>query len=129
MPDLVTVRPRAGYITVRCQTTDVTVRLYIDGMGDAGREAADHAPLFSPADFGHFIRAERHRQGFTQAELAARLGVSRKWLSEAENGKPTIEVGLAMAALRELGHMLRAAPRPEPEFDIDAHLEALRRRD
>ncbi|WP_419924304.1 helix-turn-helix domain-containing protein [Candidatus Poriferisocius sp.] len=98
-------------------------------MADTTHEAAGHAPLFSPGDLGHFIRTERRRQGITQAVLAARLGVSRKWLSEAENGKPTIEVGLAMAALRELGHMLRAAPRPEPEFDIDAYLEALSRRD
>ena len=98
-------------------------------MADTTPKGANYAPLFSPADLGNFIRAERRRQGVTQAELAARLRVSRKWLSEAENGKPTIEVGLVIAALRELGYMLRAAPRPEPDFDIEAHLEALRRRD
>ena len=98
-------------------------------MADAASETAHQAPIFTPTDLGHFIRAERRRQGVTQAELAARLGVSRKWLSAAENGKPSIAVGLAIAALRELGHMLRVAPQPEPELDIQSHLEALRRRD
>lgn len=97
-------------------------------MNDPAYDAA-HAPLFNPADFGHFIRAERRRRGITQADLSSRLGVSRKWLSEAENGKPTIELGLAMATLRELGSVFHAAHRPEPEFDIEAHLAALSRRD
>ena len=57
MPGLATVRPQTGYITERCQSTDVTVRLYIGGMGDTGREAGADAPLFDPADLASRIPA------------------------------------------------------------------------
>ncbi len=51
--------------------------------------------------------------------------MSRKWLSEAERGKPGIELGLALAALREAGYMFVMVKRPEPEFDFEAHLRSL----
>ena len=83
------------------------------------------AQVHSPLGFGRFIKSERHRQGMTQAAFAAEIGVSSKWLSDAENGKPTIELGLALAALRGLGYTLLAVEQPEPEFDFDAHMQSL----
>ena len=50
--------------------------------------------------------AERGRRTdlkLSQAELARRAGVSRKWISEFEAGKPTAEFGLVIRVLDELG--------------------------
>lgn len=61
----------------------------------------------------------------TQAEFAAEIGVSRKWLSEVENGKTTVELGLVLTVFRKLGLDLVAAERPRPPFDVDAALRSL----
>lgn len=45
------------------------------------------AIITSPADVGNLVRAVRTRHGLTQRELAARLGVTHRWLSELESGK------------------------------------------
>lgn len=39
----------------------------------------------------------------TQAYLAESVGASRKWVSEAESGKPTTEIGRILRALSVLG--------------------------
>ncbi|WP_419846950.1 helix-turn-helix domain-containing protein [Candidatus Poriferisocius sp.] len=82
-------------------------------------------PVFTPSDFGHAIRHVRKDRSLTQSAFAAELGVSRKWLSEAERGKPGIELGIALAVLREAGYMFVMVKRPEPEFDFEAHLQSL----
>ena len=82
-------------------------------------------PVFTPSDFGHAIRRARKERSLTQTAFAAGLGVSRKWLSEAERGKPGIELGIALAALREAGYMFVMVKRPELEFDFEAHLRSL----
>lgn len=46
----------------------------------------------------------------TQAELAAALGASRKWVGEAEAGKPTSEIGRVFRALALLGVTLSIQP-------------------
>lgn len=81
--------------------------------------------MFTPSDFGHAIRLVRKNRSLTQAAFAAGLGVSRKWLSEAERGKPGIELGMALNAVREAGYMFVMVKRPEPEFDFEAHLRSL----
>ena len=48
-------------------------------------------------------RGRRTDLGLSQAELARRAGVSRKWISEFEAGKPTAEFGLVIRVLDELG--------------------------
>ena len=77
------------------------------------------------SDFGNIIRDERQARGTTQAEFASEMGVSRKWLSEAENGKDTAEIGLVLAVFRKLGLDLVVADRQPPQVDIDAVLRAL----
>ena len=91
----------------------------------ANEDVATEAQIHSPLGFGRFIRSERRRRGMTQVAFAAEIGVSSKWLSDAENGKPTIELGLALATLRGLGYTLLAVEQPEPEFDFDAHMQSL----
>jgi HTH-type transcriptional regulator / antitoxin HipB len=49
-----------------------------------------HGRLRSPADVGRAVRHARRELGMSQVELAGRLGVSQRWLSELETGKPKI---------------------------------------
>ncbi len=57
----------------------------------------------SAGDLGDVIRAERRRQGLTQAELAGLCGVGVTFLSQLENGKRTAEVEKVLDVLTMLG--------------------------
>lgn len=59
--------------------------------------------IFTPSDLGSIIKAERKRQGFTQAEFAGLCGVGITFLSQLENGKETAELGKTLAVLTTLG--------------------------
>ncbi len=93
--------------------------------GDGGRH--DGLRVRFASDFGNIVRAERRARGLTQAEFAAEMGVSRKWLSEVENGKDTAEVGLILMVLRKMGLDLVLAARRPPSIDIDAFMAKLAR--
>lgn len=60
-------------------------------------------------DIGALIRDRRSGLGWTQEELARRVGVSRLWVVQLEKGKPTAQIGLALRALKELGVELDAS--------------------
>ena len=86
-------------------------------------------------DMAAAVRGRRKDLGMTQAELARRAGVSRKWIYEFEAGKPTAELGLVMRVLDGLDFDLELAPRssaPSPHrgetVDLDALLDEHRRR-
>lgn len=49
-----------------------------------------HGRLRTPEDLGRAVRHMRRDAGLTQQELADRLGVSQRWLSELETGRPKI---------------------------------------
>lgn len=49
------------------------------------------------------MRGRRTDLGMSQAELAKRARVSRKWIYEFEAGKPTAELGLLLRVLDALG--------------------------
>ena len=59
--------------------------------------------LRTPIDIGSAIRDRRRRLGLGQDELAARVGVSRKWIIDVEKGKPRAEIGLLLRTLDALG--------------------------
>jgi HTH-type transcriptional regulator/antitoxin HipB len=59
--------------------------------------------LRTPIDIGFAIRDRRRRLGLDQAELAKRVGASRKWVVEVEKGKPRAEIGLLLRTLDALG--------------------------
>lgn len=86
-------------------------------------------PLVRPLEIGRAIRAIRTERDMTQAQLAAAARVSRKWLSETENGKASAELGLVLAVLQELGCGVEITPRPQPRFDLTSHIESFARRD
>lgn len=57
----------------------------------------------STADVAAAIRGRRQDYGLSQAQLAQRSGVSRKWISEFEMGKDTAEFALVIRVLETLG--------------------------
>jgi y4mF family transcriptional regulator len=62
-------------------------------------------------DIGAAVRATRKAQKATQAEFAALCGVGVRFISELENGKPTVELGKVLAVLKCLGLVLTLQPR------------------
>jgi transcriptional regulator with XRE-family HTH domain len=54
-------------------------------------------------DLGAMVRAARHTQNMTQADLAARLSVGRDWVVRLEQGQPRLEAQRVLDALTVLG--------------------------
>jgi HTH-type transcriptional regulator/antitoxin HipB len=54
-------------------------------------------------DLAAVVRGRRRDLGLSQAELALRAGVSRKWIYQFEAGKPTAELRLILRVLDALG--------------------------
>lgn len=85
----------------------------------------------SVKDLGALVRDRRKFLGWSQNELASKIGVQRLWVSQFEAGKTTARIGLVMRTLRalELEAQVGAAPPPGPGsansglVDLDALLE------
>lgn len=60
-------------------------------------------PIRSPADLGLAIRAVRRSSHVRIDDLAATAGVSKQFTSDVEHGKPTMQFGLVLKLLAELG--------------------------
>lgn len=58
--------------------------------------------LRTMADVGAVVRTARRRHGLTQAQLAARMGVTQAWVSRLENGNTRLEAQLVLDALTVL---------------------------
>ncbi len=78
--------------------------------------------LNTTQDLGEHVRQTRRALGLNQTELAKRAAVSRRWLSDLETGKPTVEAGLIFQVFAALGLYLEANPEPPAELDLDAYL-------
>ena len=57
---------------------------------------------------GQVIQQSRLQQDFSQRELAARLGISQKWVWEMEQGKPGLIMDRLFAMLEKTGVVLLA---------------------
>ncbi|GAA4832515.1 hypothetical protein GCM10023221_05640 [Luteimicrobium xylanilyticum] len=68
---------------------------------------AEWAYVTRPADLGGFLRRRRTQRGLTQAELADDLGITRRYLVEIEQGKPSLYTDRLFALLRELDVVLK----------------------
>ena len=87
--------------------------------------------LRRPHDLASLFRAARARSGWSQSELANKIGVSRQWVSLVETGKTSVEFDLVMAALQALGFRLSAEPESqststEAEFGRVQHPTTIR---
>ena len=58
---------------------------------------------FDAADFGKAIKERRKELGYTQKYLSDFTGYSTSFISELENGKPTIELERALRLANLLG--------------------------
>lgn len=65
------------------------------------------------SDIGRAIRSRRRELGYTQAFLAEYAGVSTSFISELENGKPTVQLDKVMYIISLLGMDLGIARRGE----------------
>jgi y4mF family transcriptional regulator len=75
----------------------------------------------APADLGAAVRAARKRAGLTLAETAGLTAVGVRFLSELENGKPTVRLDKVLHVLSALGLQLHLAdPVAEARGDADA---------
>lgn len=89
----------------------------------------------SVGDLVAAARGRRQALGLSQAELAARAGVSRHWLTSFEGGKPTVELAHVLRVLDALDIHLdladdgrrRAGP-PAGSIDLDTLLDEYRNR-
>jgi y4mF family transcriptional regulator len=69
-------------------------------------------------DLGRFVRERRKANGLTQSELALLAGVGRRFVSELENGKPSLQVDKVDTILRVFGMQLGVVPRRRPTSPI-----------
>jgi y4mF family transcriptional regulator len=84
-------------------------------------------------DLAAVVRGRRKDLGLSQAELADRAGVSRKWIYQFEAGKPTAELRLILRVLEALGLVLNVtydeqSARDQPSGNLDALIEEHRGR-
>jgi len=71
-------------------------------------------------DVAAAVRGRRIDRKLSQAELARRAGVSRKWIYELEGGKRTAETGLLLRVLNELGlHLELSTDSPSDTDGVD----------
>ncbi len=70
-----------------------------------------YSNIISCNDLGRSVRQVRKQQQLTQAELAAISGVGLRFVSELENGKPTLEFGRVLRVVASLGLHISLAPR------------------
>lgn len=64
-------------------------------------------------DLGRWIRHARRNQALSTQAAADLCGVSRRFLSEVERGKPTAQVGKVLHVLTQLGLTVSVRPRGE----------------
>lgn len=65
-------------------------------------------------ELGHTIALRRKQLGVTQDDLAGLAGVSVRFLSSLERGKPTVRLDTLVAVLDALGLELRTPVRATP---------------
>lgn len=59
--------------------------------------------ISDPEALGARLREARTAHGWSQAYLAELIGASRHWVMQMERGKSTVEMGLVLRAVLQLG--------------------------
>ena len=65
---------------------------------------------------GRMIRRQRRRCGLRQAEVASLANVGTRFVSELENGKPTVEIGRALRVAEIVGLAIRVKPKSWADY-------------
>jgi len=75
--------------------------------------------LLTPALLGRLVREARRAAGLSQTALGERIGASRFWIAEFEQGKLTAELGLALRAVQAVGLTLHVTSPSERAGEAD----------
>lgn len=67
--------------------------------------------IVAVTDLGRVIRDKRKAMGLTQQQFADITGVGRRFISELESGKPTLEIGRVLKVCQSVGVELTVAVR------------------
>ncbi|MXN49122.1 helix-turn-helix domain-containing protein [Shinella kummerowiae] len=67
--------------------------------------------IHTTADLGRLVKKAREEKGLTQQEFADLTGVGRRFISEFENGKSTVEFGKALKVALGAGIWLQGRQR------------------
>ena len=67
----------------------------------------DTIPIHTATDIGRMVRAARKQNGLTLAEAAGLTCVGVRFLSELENGKPTVQLEKVLRVITALGLRLQ----------------------
>lgn len=70
-----------------------------------------YGKISSVDEIGRLVRAHRKAQAATQGEFASLCGVGVRFISDLENGKPTMELGKVLLVLQCLGLEISIQPR------------------
>lgn len=73
-------------------------------------------PNPTPTQLGILVRRIRKAQGLRQDELAGAARVGVRFIVDLEAGKPTAQLGKALAVLSALGCSIQVAPPPGLEL-------------
>ena len=74
----------------------------------------------SVGDLGLVVRSVRRSSKVRLDDLAATAGVSKQFVSDVEHGKPTVQLGLVLKMLAELGVPLKLDIPRDAERELDA---------
>lgn len=77
----------------------------------------------TPYLLGHAVHDARVRKGWSQADLAKVMGVSRQWVINLEKGAPNLRLGMVLDALSYLD--LHAEVTDYPDNPLLAHIPGL----
>jgi y4mF family transcriptional regulator len=59
--------------------------------------------IFTVQEVAEAVRAKRLKEGLTQGEVAAFLGLGRRFVVELEQGKPTVQLAKVLQVINGLG--------------------------
>ena len=74
-------------------------------------ETLPNGKILDTKSLGDMVRQHRKLQGATQVEFASLCGVGVRFISDLENGKPTVQMGKVLQVLNSLGLELVLKPR------------------
>lgn len=74
-------------------------------------DSANPVPITASVDLGSLVREARERRSLSQQTFADLAGVGRRFVSELENGKPTLEFEKVVKVARAAGISLFAVQR------------------
>lgn len=80
----------------------IDAKQWLSSIADKSYIQAMRTRIQNPVDLGNAIKEARKARKWSQSALASRIGVSRQWLVEMEQGKKTAEIGLILRTLSEL---------------------------